>query len=353
MAAPRRVENPPNPFLSEHREWLEEPPEVEVQVYEEEAASILSSNDSPDIPFRYSVNPYRGCQHACAYCYARPTHEYLGFGAGSDFDSRICVKVNAARLLVEALAKRSWRRELIAFSGVTDCYQPLEAVYRLTRGCLEACRDFRTPVGIVTKSFLVTRDIDILKALHEVARVRVYLSIPFFDDELARKVESGAPTPSRRFDAMRRLSEAGVPVGLMLAPLIPGLNDREIPAIVERAAACGAERAGVVPLRLPGSVREVFLSRLRAALPERAARVEQRIRDMRGGALSRGDFGARMSGAGDYWKAALQLFEQAAAKAGIDTTDRPESPLAAGPEAAPPGASPSPPPRAVRQLPLF
>lgn len=329
MSGLRRVQNPPNPFLSEHREWLEEPPpEVELEVYEEEASSILATNDSPDVPFHFSVNPYRGCQHACAYCYARPTHEYLGFGAGTDFDAKISVKVNAPQLLAKELAKRSWRREMVAFSGVTDCYQPLEAIYRLTRACLEVCHEFSTPAGIVTKSFLVTRDIDVLLRLNEKARVRVFLSIPFADDATARKVEAGAPTPTRRFEAMRRLNEAGVPVGLMLAPLVPGLNDRDIPRIVERAAECGAKHAGVVPLRLPGNVRDVFLSRLKAVLPERAQRVEQRIRDMRGGALYDNRFGHRMSGEGVYWQSVLALFEHAATRCGIDTTYRPEPPSA-------------------------
>ncbi|TDJ70084.1 MAG: radical SAM protein, partial [Planctomycetota bacterium] len=179
---PRLVSNPPNPWATRHVEWLEAPPPVQVEVYEECAKSILARNDSPDVPFRFSLNPYRGCQHACAYCYARPTHQYLGFGAGTDFDSKIVVKTNAAELLRRALAKRSWRREWIAFSGVTDCYQPLEASYGITRACLEVCREFRNPVGIITKSALVRRDVDVLLALDRVADVQVILSIPFADD---------------------------------------------------------------------------------------------------------------------------------------------------------------------------
>jgi DNA repair photolyase len=313
----RRVVNPPNPYVGSHCEHLGPPPEARIEVYEERSRSILASNDSPDIPFRWSINLYRGCQHACAYCYARPTHEYLGLGAGTDFDTKVTVKVNAPELLRRALSRRSWRRERIAFSGVTDCYQPLEAVYRLTRRCLEVCYDFANPVGIVTKAFLVVRDIELLARLNQRTSVQVLLSIPFADDATARLVEPHAPPPSRRFDAMRRLHDAGVPVGLMMAPLIPGLNDRDIPAVLKRAAACGARSASYQPLRLPGSVKDVFLSRLRERLPERAARIERFIRDMRGGNWNETRFFERMRGGGRYWKSVEQLFNNCAARFGI------------------------------------
>ena len=195
---PRPVSNPPNPWSTTHVEWLEEPPAVQLEVFEEEAKSILATNDSPDVPFRFSVNPYRGCQHACAYCYARPSHQYLGYGAGTDFDSKIVAKTNAAELLRAALAKRGWRRDWIAFSGVTDCYQPLEASYGLTRACLEVCREFKNPVGIVTKSALVRRDVELLRELDRVASVVVYLSIPFADDATGRAIEPLASAPARR-----------------------------------------------------------------------------------------------------------------------------------------------------------
>jgi DNA repair photolyase len=185
----RPIDNPPNPFASVEREWLEEPPAVRLEVYEEESQSILSANDSPDVPFRWSVNPYRGCFHACAYCYARPTHEYLGFGAGTDFESRIVVKSNAPQLLRRAFDRSSWNGELVAFSGNTDCYQPLEAVWRLTRACLEICAEYRNPVGVITRSLLVQRDIDVLQRLHAEAGVHVYFSIPFVEDALARAIE--------------------------------------------------------------------------------------------------------------------------------------------------------------------
>jgi len=297
----RQVQNPPNPFESVEREWLDEPPDVHLQVYEEQAHSILSENDSPDLPFRWSVNPYRGCFHACAYCYARPTHEYLGFGAGTDFESRIVAKSNAAELLRRAFDKHSWSGELVMFSGNTDCYQPLEATWRLTRACLEVCAEYRNPVGIITRSLLVQRDVDLLQRLHAAADVHVFFSIPFADDALARAIEPQAPLVSRRFEAMRRVAAAGIPTGVSVAPIIPGLNDDDIAPILERAWDAGARVASHILLRLPGSTRAVFFERLRAALPYRAQRVENRIRETRGGALSDARFGERMHGHGVYW----------------------------------------------------
>jgi len=297
----RPVQNPPNPFESVEREWLDEPPVVHLEVYEEQAHSILSENDSPDLPFRWSVNPYRGCFHGCAYCYARPTHEYLGFGAGTDFESRIVVKANAAELLRQAFDKRSWTGELVMFSGNTDCYQPLEATWRLTRACLEICAQYRNPAGIITRSLLVQRDLDVLQHLHAQTDVRVFFSISFADDATARAIEPQAPLVSRRFEAMRRVAAAGIPTGISVAPIIPGLNDDDIASILERAWDAGASYASHVLLRLPGSVRTVFLERLRAALPDRAQRVENRIRETRGGALSDPRFGDRMRGHGVYW----------------------------------------------------
>ncbi len=338
------VANPPNPYSAETLEWLGPAPPVRLEVYEENARSLLSENDSPDIPFRWSANPYRGCQHACAYCYARPTHEYLGFGAGTDFDTRITVKLNAPELLDHELSRRSWQREKIAFSGVTDCYQPLEAVYRLTQRCLETCLAHRTPAGIVTKSFLVVRDVELLRRLNDVAGAHVLVSIPFADDEIARRVETGAPSPSRRFEALRRLSEGGVPTGVIVAPLIPGLNDREIPRILERAAASGAQTAAYTALRLPGNVESVFLERLRAAFPLRAGRVEGLIRQMRCGRMSESRFGRRMRGVGNYWNGIRRLFEVSARRHGLYEHD-----LCGKPKAAPPEGTPG----APVQLSLF
>jgi len=305
----RAVDNPRRRFEPHYLEWLEEPPSAELAVYEEEATrTILSRNDSPDLPFRWSLNPYRGCTHACAYCYARPDHEYLGFGAGTDFDTHIVVKVRAADLLRRALCRPSWRGEWISLSGDTDCYQPLEGHYRITRGCLEACLDFRNPVSIVTKSHLVTRDVDLLADMARRARISVCLSIPFASTRPARLLEPGTPPPSRRFEAMRILSEAGVRTGVMFAPIIPGLNEHDIPEVLKRTREAGGSFACRQLLRLPGPVEEVFFGRLRSIMPDRAGRIESRIREVRGGKLSESRFGRRHHGSGVYWEAIDSLW---------------------------------------------
>lgn len=336
----KRLDNPPNPYVTAHHEWLEPPPPVKVEVFEEQARSIIAENDSPDVGYRYSVNPYRGCQHGCIYCYARPTHEYLGFGAGSDFETRIVVKTNAAELLDHEFRAKSWKGELVAFSGVTDCYQPLEAVYGLTRACLEVCLRFRNPASVVTKSYLVVRDAAILSDLARETASRVMFSIPFRDPQDARLLEPGAPTPQRRFEAMRRLTDAGVPTGIMVAPIIPGLNDRDIPELLARAADCGASAAGCIALRLPGSVEDVFLSRLRKVMPLRYERIEHRIREIRGGALNDGRFGERMHGRGTYWDSIMQLFSVAARRHGLTDSmeTREECTFRVPPEPVTPGA---------------
>lgn len=297
----RRTDNPRNPFAAVDVEWLDAPPEARVEVFDDESRSILSENTSPDLDFRWSVNPYRGCFHACAYCYARPTHEYLGLGAGTDFDTKIFVKRRAAKLLRRAFMDASWQGELIVFSGNTDCYQPLESSLGLTRACLQVCARFRNPVGVITKSLLVQRDLDVLSELHRHARVCVFFSIPFADDETGRAVEPQAPLVSRRFEALRNVAASGIPTGVSVAPLIPGLNDEDVPRILERARECGARFAQQVLLRLSGSVRDVFLSRLQQALPERASRVERRIREVRGGKMNDSRFFARGRGTGAYW----------------------------------------------------
>lgn len=305
----KRVENPPNPYESAHREWLEPPPEVRVEVYQERARSILAQNDSPDVPFRWSCNPYRGCQHACAYCYARPTHEYLGYGAGTDFDTKLVVKVNAPELLARTFSGRNWQGESVHFSGATDCYQPLEAAYDLTRRCLQVCLEYRNPAAVVTKSCLVARDAELLAELNRAAGAQVCVSVPMADRQMTKAMEPQAATPERRFETIRRLAAAGVPVGVIVAPVILGLTDREIPAVLQQARGAGATRASYVPLRLPGSVEQVFLTRLRRELPLHARRVEQRMRDLRGGRLNDPRFGRRMTGTGPYWGSVKQLFE--------------------------------------------
>jgi DNA repair photolyase len=319
--APRRVWNPPNPYLTEHHELIGEPPPCDLEVWEDRSRSVLSRNDSPDLGFRWSVNPYRGCFHACAYCYARRTHEYLGLGAGTDFDRKIFVKPDAPALLARAFARRSWRRELVAFSGVTDCYQPLEAAWKLTRRCLEVCAEYRNPAGIVTKSALVRRDADVLQHLAQTAGAHVSVSIAFLDEDTARRLEPGAPTLKRRFETVRALADAGVPVGVAVAPIIPGLNDADVPRILERAAECGATSAFPTVLRLPGSVKDVFLKRMAEELPLKAARVERRIRDVRGGRLNDSRFGSRHRASGPYGAAIHEMWALWTRRAGLCTRD--------------------------------
>jgi DNA repair photolyase len=313
----RPVDNPPNPWSTTHVEWLEEPPAATLSIFEEEARSVLSRNDSPDIPFNYSVNPYRGCLHACAYCYARPSHQYLGFGAGTDFDRKIVVKKNAPEVLRKELEKPSWVGDVITFSGNTDCYQPLEASYTLTRRCLEVCLDFQNPVAIITKSALIRRDVDLLASLARRARATALVSIPFAADETARKIEPFASRPSLRFEALRMLADAGVTTAIMVAPIIPGLNDTDIPELLERAKEAGASRAGKILLRLPAEVLPVFDARLEEAFPERAGKVRNAIREMRGGKMNESAFGARMSGKGARWEAIERLFDLHAQRLGL------------------------------------
>jgi DNA repair photolyase len=313
----RLVTNPPNPYESQYRELLEPAPHVQLQMYEDSTRSILSRNDSPDLSFRWSLNPYRGCFHACAYCYARPTHEYWGFGAGTDFDSKIIIKREAPALLRQAFDKPSWKGELIVLSGNTDCYQPLEASLGLTRSCLEICAEYRNPVAIITKAALVVRDLDLLQQLHRDAWVRVYFSIPFADDAVARAVEPQAPSSRKRFETMAALSDAGVSTGISVSPIIPGLNDQDIPDLLTRARAAGAVHAMATLIRLSSHVEPVFLERMTTAFPDRIAKITHRIREVRGGELSNPEFFERHHGTGSYWAMVEQLFEVSKRKAGF------------------------------------
>lgn len=319
----RPVDNPPNPWQSSHVDWLGEPPDQPLVVHEEDAKSILSENDSPDLPFRWSLNPYRGCFHGCAYCYARPSHQYLGFGAGTDWERRLVVKRNAPELLRAQLNRASWQGELIAFSGVTDCYQPLEASYRLTRRCLEVCREFRQPVGIITKGALVERDVDVLADLARHGAATVFVSVPFADAADSRAIEPFVALPERRFAAMKALADAGVTVGVSVSPLIPGLNDHQVPEILERAHAAGAKHAFHVLLRLPAEVEGVFVARLRAAFPLRAEKVLSMLRSMHGGELKDARFHHRMRGEGPRYQLIAQLFRTVAKKLGLSPPPSP------------------------------
>ena len=321
------VNNPPNPFESQFREFLEPPPSVKVQIYEDDTRSILSHNDSPDLAFRWSVNPYRGCFHACAYCYARPTHAYLGFGAGTDFESKLVIKRHAAALLRDAFLKPAWRGELVVFSGVTDCYQPVEATLGLTRACLEVCAEFRNPVGIITKGALIVRDLDLLRRLHAEAAVHVYFSIPFADDEMARKVEPQAPSIAKRLGALKVIADAGIPTGVSLAPVIPGLNEDHMFDILYQARAAGARTAFYSLLRLPGNVEPIFLERMRAAFPDRIRKIIKRLQEVRGGVLNASQFFERHRGQGTYGEMLEQLFLAARRKVGFP--EEPDLPVPA------------------------
>ncbi len=305
----RYIENPPNPWLTHSVEWIGEPPAAKIEVFEEtETRSIISRNDSPDVAFDYSINCYRGCIHGCTYCFSRPTHEYLGYGAGTDFERKIVVKMRAPELLRHELMRPSWKGDQIVFSFTSDPYIPLESNYKLTRRCLEICAEFRNPVGIVTKSALVRRDVDVLQRLAADASVTVFFSIPFGDYDIARAVEPFAPSPNARFEAMKTLANSGIDVGIGIAPTIPGLTT-DIPGLLQRAKDCGATKAFINMLRLPGSIAPYFQQRLREKLPTKADRILNRIRDARGGKLNCSEFGERMRGKGQYWDAQEKLFE--------------------------------------------
>jgi DNA repair photolyase len=315
----KKIANPPNPFDSVHRELLEPPTDARLEIYEDASRTILSKNDSPDVGFTWSVNPYRGCFHSCAYCYARRYHEYLDMGAGTDFESKLVIKKEAPALLRREFLKKSWKGDTVVFSGGTDCYQPIEAVYQLTRGCLEVCLDFHNPAAIITKSFLVTRDLDLLTQLHRQAGVSVTISISFSSDDMARKIEPQASTIERRFKALEMFAKAGIPTGVSLAPTIPGLNENDIPIVMKRAKECGARFAFHSIVRLSGSVKDVFEEKIRAALPpERVERILKRIHESRGGKMNDTRFGHRMQGVGTYWKAVEDLFQLSQKKFGLD-----------------------------------
>lgn len=303
------VANPPNPWLTHSVEWLGEPPETKLEVFEEtDTRTIISHNNSPDVSFDYSLNCYRGCIHGCTYCFSRPTHEYLGYGAGTDFDRKIVVKVNAPSLLRKELMKPSWKGDEIVFSFTSDPYIPLEAHYRLTRKCLEVCAEFRNPVGVITKSTLIRQDIDVLQQLARDARLGVFFTIPFTDRESARAVEPYAPLPDARFHAMSDLAAAGIKVGIGIAPVIPGLTT-DIPELLKRAKDAGATHAFINMLRLPGSVAPYFQERLHEKLPTKANRILNRIKEAREGKMNSSVFGERMRGKGQYWEATERLFK--------------------------------------------
>jgi DNA repair photolyase len=277
------------------------------------------------VPFTYSVNPYRGCEHGCTYCYARPYHEYLGLSAGLDFESRILVKPDAPKLLEAALMSPKWQPQSVAMSGVTDCYQPIERKLRITRGCLEVFLRFGNPVGIITKNAAVTQDLELLKELAKRNLVRVNLSITTLDPELHRRMEPRASTPAKRLEAIEQLAAAGVNVGVNAAPMIPGLNDHEMPMILQEAAKRGATRAGFIMVRLPYGVKDIFVEWLRRCYPDRADKVIHAIQSMRGGKLNDGGFGMRMTGEGLRAELVDKMFALHAERLGLNTIAKPLS----------------------------
>jgi len=279
--------------------------------------SIVTENHSPDVPFRYSVNPYRGCEHGCAYCYARPTHEYLGLNAGLDFETKIIVKEHAPALLQDWLSRDEWQPESITFSGVTDCYQPAERRFELTRRCVEVALLCRQPISIITKNALVVRDLDLLSEMAAMDLVHVALSITTLDEPLARSLEPRTSRSEARLRAIRELSAAGVPTAVMAAPIIPGLNDSEIPAILEAARNAGVQRAGYVMLRLPYAVKPIFLDWLERAQPSHRERIVAALRSVRDGELTSSRFGKRMRGEGPRAEQIQQTFQVFAKKLGL------------------------------------
>ena len=300
--------------------WIDDDPRpLKTQFLRDDSQSVLSLNDSTDIKFDYGVNPYRGCEHGCSYCYARRYHEYLGFSSGLDFESKIIVKENAPELLERALAKPSYQVGQIAMSGVTDCYQPVERKLQLTRRCLEVLARFRNPVSVITKNALVARDTDHLSELAKHQAAVVLLSVTTLDPDLARVLEPRASSPRARLEAIQRLSEAGIPAGVSIAPMIPGLNDNELPAIVKAVAEHGGRFAIYSVVRLPGTVKEVFAGWLDRHQPMAKEKILGRIRAFHGGNLNDTRVGVRGRGSGEQSKQLNALFKACCRKHGLSS----------------------------------
>ncbi len=317
--------NPPNRFepieFAPDLELLDLPeedrPSPQTQFLSDASRTVIATNDSPDIGFNASLNPYRGCEHGCIYCYARPTHEYFGLSAGLDFETKIFVKQNAPELLRLELSRPKWEPQVVSISGVTDPYQPIERKLGLVRRCLEVFLDFRNPIGIVTKNYNVTRDVDLLAELAKFQASVVFISVTTLDPTLTAKLEPRTSSPNRRLAAIELLAKAGVPVGVLVAPVIPGLTDHELPAILQAVANAGATFAGYTPLRLPGAVAPLFEQWLIHHFPDRKDKILNRIRSIRGGKLNDPNFNSRMSGQGEFADAIANLFATGCRKAGL------------------------------------
>lgn len=307
-------DNPANRFIGEYLDYdideeTGQKPSAKTRLIRDHTKNILSTNDSPDIPFNYSINPYRGCEHGCIYCYARPTHEFLGFSAGLDFESKIMVKYDAAKKLRLKFNSKSWKPEVVVMSGVTDPYQPIESKLRITRACLMVFEEFLNPVSIITKNYLVTRDIDILKELAGHRAVHVTLSVTTLDRDLARIMEPRTSQPARRLKAIEELADHGISVGVNVAPIIPGLTDHECVDILEAAKEAGAEYAGYTIVRLPYGVKDLFVDWLEHHFPDRKEKVLNRIKDIRDGRLHVSEFGKRFRGEGAFAEQIRSLFK--------------------------------------------
>ena len=314
--------NPANRFdkidFIPDEEFYKDETKPKTEFFKDTSKTIITYNKSPDINFEASINPYRGCEHGCVYCYARPNHEHLGLSAGLDFETKIFVKENAPELLIKELSSKKWKPQTIAISGVTDCYQPCEKHFEITRRCLEILNEFRNPVGIVTKNHMVTRDIDILKELAEINAAVVMISITTLDSTLARLMEPRTSQPELRLKAIKQLTEIGIPVGVLIAPVIPGLTDHEIPKIIESAVEAGAKYAGYVMLRLPFGVKDIFTNWLEQHYPGKKNKVLNRVMSVRDGKLYVSEIFNRQKGQGVFAEQVAKMFEIACRKNGID-----------------------------------
>jgi len=323
--------NPANRFETLSYEAMDDEesddPSRQTVLLKDDTRTIINYNDSPDVGFSASINPYRGCEHGCIYCFARPNHEYLGFSAGLDFETKILVKQNAPELLRRELLSPKWEPQVIAISGVTDAYQPIERRLQLTRRCLEVLAEFQNPIVIITKNELVTRDIDLLSRFARLDAALIFVSVTSLDGELARELEPLASQPARRLATIEELAKAGIPVGALIAPVIPGLTDHEMPAIISAVARAGAVAAGYVPLRLPYGVAPLFEEWLTLHRPLQKEKILNRIRDIRGGRLNDPNFTTRMQGSGPYAEHISELFEISCRKADLNSS-RPQ--LSAG-----------------------
>jgi DNA repair photolyase len=315
---PGRFETYSRSLFDDGWQGLEDLPAFRTTVFEEKPRTIISKNDSPDISFDQSINPYRGCEHGCSYCYARPAHAYMGLSPGLDFESKLFAKPDAAKLLRAELSAKNYVPKTIALGANTDAYQPIERERRITRAILEVLAEFNHPVGIVTKSALVTRDIDILAPMAKKGLVKVALSVTTLDPKLARAMEPRAATPAKRLAAMEQLSAAGIPTVVMVAPIIPAVNDSEIEAILSAARTAGAREAGYVMLRLPHEVKEVFKDWLLATMPERAHKVMSLVKSSSGGKDYDSTFGTRQTGTGPYAWTIGRRFELSCQRLGLN-----------------------------------